>query len=85
MVVILDILAALVVPQVMSRPDQAKITVACGDVKAVSVVLDTGDERWMGGGQRHGDPSGPGVSGRILNRFLKQPETMRLRLVVQGK
>ena len=30
-VVILGILAALVVPQVMSRPDQAKVTVAKGD------------------------------------------------------
>ena len=35
-VVILGILAALVVPQVMSRPDQAKVTVAKGDIKAVA-------------------------------------------------
>lgn len=39
-VVILGILAALIVPQVMSRPDQAKITVAKGDVKGISAALD---------------------------------------------
>ncbi|MCP9340260.1 type II secretion system major pseudopilin GspG [Stutzerimonas xanthomarina] len=39
-VVILGILAALVVPQVMNRPDQAKVTVAKGDIKAVSAALD---------------------------------------------
>ena len=39
-VVILGILAALVVPQVMSRPDQAKVTVAQGDIKAISAALD---------------------------------------------
>ncbi|MBM7060886.1 type II secretion system major pseudopilin GspG [Pseudomonas sp. UL073] len=39
-VVILGILAALVVPQVMSRPDQAKVTVAKGDIKGVSAALD---------------------------------------------
>ncbi len=39
-VVILGILAALVVPQVMSRPDQAKVTVAKGDIKAVAAALD---------------------------------------------
>ncbi len=38
-VVILGILAALVVPQVMSRPDQAKVTVAKGDIKAVAAAL----------------------------------------------
>ncbi|WP_280140421.1 type II secretion system major pseudopilin GspG [Pseudomonas borbori] len=39
-VVILGILAALVVPQIMSRPDQAKVTVARGDIKAISAALD---------------------------------------------
>lgn len=39
-VVILGILAALVVPQVMSRPDQAKVTVAQGDIKGISSALD---------------------------------------------
>lgn len=39
-VVILGILAALVVPQVMSRPDQAKVTVAQGDIKAIAAALD---------------------------------------------
>jgi general secretion pathway protein G len=39
-VVILGILAALVVPQIMSRPDQAKVTVAKSDIKAVSAALD---------------------------------------------
>ncbi|EKM97210.1 MULTISPECIES: type II secretion system major pseudopilin GspG [Stutzerimonas] len=39
-VVILGILAALVVPQVMSRPEQAKVTVAKGDIKAVAAALD---------------------------------------------
>ena len=39
-VVILGILAALVVPQVMSRPEQAKVTVAKGDIKAIAAALD---------------------------------------------
>ncbi|MBE7375308.1 type II secretion system major pseudopilin GspG [Pseudomonas lopnurensis] len=39
-VVILGILAALVVPQVMSRPEQAKVTVARGDIKAIAAALD---------------------------------------------
>ena len=39
-VVIFGILAALVVPQVMSRPDQAKVTVAQGDIKAIAAALD---------------------------------------------
>jgi len=39
-VVILGILAALVVPQVMSRPGQAKVTVAKGDIKAIAAALD---------------------------------------------
>lgn len=39
-VVILGILAALVVPQVMNRPEQAKVTVAQNDIKAVSAALD---------------------------------------------
>ena len=39
-VVILGILAALVVPQVMSRPDQAKVMVAKGDIKAIAAALD---------------------------------------------
>ena len=39
-VVVLGILAALVVPQVMNRPDQAKVTVAKGDIKAIGAALD---------------------------------------------
>jgi general secretion pathway protein G len=39
-VVILGILAALVVPQVMNRPDQAKVTVVKGDIKAIGAALD---------------------------------------------
>ena len=39
-VVILGILAAPVVPQVMSRPDQAKVTVAQGDIKVIAAALD---------------------------------------------
>ena len=39
-VVMLGILAALVVPQVMNRPDQAKVTVAKGDIKAIGAALD---------------------------------------------
>ena len=39
-VVILGILAALVVPQVMSRPDQAKVTVAQTDITAIGAALD---------------------------------------------
>lgn len=39
-VVILGILAALVVPQVMSRPDQAKVTVVRADINAIAAALD---------------------------------------------
>lgn len=39
-VVILGILAALVVPTIMSRPDQAKGTVARTDVKAIGSALE---------------------------------------------
>ncbi|WP_437881253.1 type II secretion system major pseudopilin GspG [Pseudomonas sp. LRF_L74] len=39
-VVILGILAALVVPQVMGRPDQAKVTVAQNDIRAIGAALD---------------------------------------------
>ena len=39
-VVILGVLAALVVPNIMSRPDQAKVTVAQADVKAVASSLE---------------------------------------------
>jgi type II secretion system protein G len=39
-VVILGILAALVVPQVMGRPDQAKVTVAKTDITAIGASLD---------------------------------------------
>ncbi|MCK3838876.1 MULTISPECIES: type II secretion system major pseudopilin GspG [Pseudomonas] len=39
-VVILGVLAALVVPQIMSRPDQAKITAAQSDIKALALALD---------------------------------------------
>ena len=39
-VVILGILAALVVPQIMSRPDQAKVTVAQTDITAIGAALD---------------------------------------------
>ena len=38
-VVILGILAALVVPQVMSRPDQAKVTAAQNDIRAIGAAL----------------------------------------------
>lgn len=37
--VILGILTALVVPQMMSRPDQVKVTVARGDIKAIVTAL----------------------------------------------
>lgn len=39
-VVILGILAALVVPQVMGRPDQAKVTVTKSDLNAVAAALE---------------------------------------------
>lgn len=39
-VVILGVLAALVVPQIMSRPDQAKVTAARSDIKAVTTALE---------------------------------------------
>ncbi|MCO6056635.1 type II secretion system major pseudopilin GspG [Pseudomonas sp. MOB-449] len=39
-VVILGVLAALVVPQLMSRPDQAKVTAAQSDIKAIAMALD---------------------------------------------
>ena len=39
-VVILGVLAALVVPQIMSRPDQAKVTAARADLNAIAMALD---------------------------------------------
>ncbi len=39
-VVILGVLAAIVVPNIMSRPDQAKVTVANADVKAIASSLE---------------------------------------------
>lgn len=39
-VVIIGILAALVVPRIMDRPDQAKVTVARGDIKAIASALE---------------------------------------------
>src|SRR5690606_39894051 len=39
-VVILGILAALVVPQVMGRPDQAKVTAAQNDIRAIGAAPD---------------------------------------------
>ncbi|UXY50728.1 type II secretion system major pseudopilin GspG [Pseudomonas tohonis] len=39
-VVILGVLAALVVPQIMSRPDQAKVTAARADINAIAMALD---------------------------------------------
>ena len=39
-VVIIGILAALVVPKVMGRPEQAKVTVARGDLKAIASALE---------------------------------------------
>lgn len=39
-VVILGILAAMVVPKILSRPDQAKVTVARADIEAISQALE---------------------------------------------
>ncbi|PJE78611.1 Type II secretion system protein G [invertebrate metagenome] len=39
-VVILGILAAMVVPKLLSRPDQAKVTVAKADIEAISQALE---------------------------------------------
>ena len=39
-VVILGILAALVVPKILSRPDQAKATVARTDIESISQALE---------------------------------------------
>ena len=39
-VVILGILGALVIPNIMGRPDQAKVTVARADVKAIASALE---------------------------------------------
>ena len=39
-VVILGVLAALVVPQIMNRPDQAKVTAARSGIKAIAMALD---------------------------------------------
>ncbi len=39
-VVILGVLAALVIPNIMSRPDQAKGTTAQADIKAISSALE---------------------------------------------
>lgn len=39
-VVILAILAAMVAPRILSRPDQAKVTVAQTDIKTISQALE---------------------------------------------
>ncbi|WP_215818108.1 type II secretion system major pseudopilin GspG [Zooshikella harenae] len=39
-VVILGILGALVVPKIMSRPDQAKVTVARSDIASIKTALE---------------------------------------------
>ena len=39
-VVILGVLAALVIPNLVSRPDQAKVTAAKADIKAISSTLE---------------------------------------------
>lgn len=39
-VVILAILAAMVAPRILSRPDQAKVTVAQADIKTISQALE---------------------------------------------
>lgn len=39
-VVIIGVLGALVVPQFMSRPDQAKVTAARTDIQALSTALE---------------------------------------------
>ena len=38
--VILSILAALIVPNVMSRPDDARVTAAKADIRAISSALE---------------------------------------------
>ncbi|WP_191489890.1 type II secretion system major pseudopilin GspG [Pseudomonas sp. FEN] len=39
-VVILGVLGAMVLPQFMSRPDQAKVTAARADIKAIGTALE---------------------------------------------
>ncbi|MCY4472188.1 MAG: type II secretion system major pseudopilin GspG [Kistimonas sp.] len=39
-VVILGVLAALVIPNIVSRPDQAKVTVAQADIKAIASAME---------------------------------------------
>ena len=39
-VVILGILAAMVAPKILSRPDQAKVTVARSDIETISQALE---------------------------------------------
>lgn len=39
-VVIISVLGAIVVPQFMSRPDQAKVTAARTDIQAISTALE---------------------------------------------
>lgn len=39
-VVILGILASIVVPRIMSRPDEARIVKAQQDIRAISAALD---------------------------------------------
>lgn len=39
-VVIIGVLGAIVVPQFMSRPDQAKVTAASTDIQAISTALE---------------------------------------------
>lgn len=80
-VVILGILAAIVVPRVMDRPDQARITKAKQDIRALESALnlyrldnynypstDDGLESLMAGG---GDPDRKG--GAYMDRLPKDP------------
>lgn len=39
-VVILGVLGALIVPQIMNRPDQAKVTAARSDLQAIATALE---------------------------------------------
>lgn len=39
-VVIIGVLGAIVVPQFMSRPDQAKVTAARTDIQAIATALE---------------------------------------------
>ena len=68
-VVILGVLAALVVPQIMSRPGQAKATAAQSDIKAIAKALDI---------YKHDNPNYPNTQ-QGLEALVSKPSGALMR------